>query len=390
MGKIRTLSEAEAGHLRKTLLESFQNETGRDFTPVTYLGAYNELRSFLLEKLSDQPEVGSSVSLHRLRKLFYYTDPAFCPEEKLETLSFGDDFITLLNKLMPFDYDILQESKTDSNVVKPHNWSLKFIRYFTLGSILPIAILLYWLLHNKFQRPYYFRDDFHDNSLAALKSRGWEVIDFDSSLWFPQDTGVLTLRSSRGDYWVRPLDTPYILNTITKEVPRMECFEIVTKFTFWRNKEPWQQCGIILLDKNKNRIHNIRFTFAFMGETEPDINGKILNRGFQILKRDHGEAEHINKYFFTKEDTVIYKKEEEKRFEFFLKIEINGHNFRFYNHRGEESDAFSLIGEMPFKFTPKYFALVSFNGLRINTNGPLNTASSIPAKFDWVKVVECE
>ncbi len=98
MGKIRSLTEDEAGHLRSNLLKAYRKRFCRVFIPVTYLGAYEDLREMILSVLSGKPDAASSVSLHRLRKLFYYTDPSFCPSGQLETLSFGDDFISLLEK----------------------------------------------------------------------------------------------------------------------------------------------------------------------------------------------------------------------------------------------------------------------------------------------------
>ena len=98
MGKIRSLSDDEAGHLRASLLNAYRERFGRVFTPVTYLGAYEHLRDMILSGLPGEPGVASSVSPHRLRKLFYYTDPSFCPSGQLETLSFGDDFISLLKQ----------------------------------------------------------------------------------------------------------------------------------------------------------------------------------------------------------------------------------------------------------------------------------------------------
>lgn len=376
MSKILALSAEEARNLRIRLLLSYKSETGKDFIPVTYLGAYDHLRSFILAKLRIRLEDEASISVHRLRKLFYYTDPAYCPEDKLEALTFGEDFISPLKRIIPQTLPIPKNPGPIKNHIKARR--KKFI---LVGGLLSLSLITYLLL-STLRKPYYFRDDFNTNSIADLKARGWDIMDFDSSLFFPQDTGLLTLRSSRGDYWVNSKDTPCIKNLIYKKIPFMECFEVTTKFSFHGNHEPWQQCGIYLLDEKKNRIHNIRMTFANLGETEPDIKGKVYNRGYQIIKRDHGEASEIQRMYLEKSDTSINM--------FYLKITRYKNQYKFYMHFGEESDSYTQLGEMTFNFEPRIVSIAAFNGLRMSVHGPLNTASSIPAKFDWIKIKECE
>ena len=386
MAKILTLLPKEAQQLRDQLLQLYKTETAKDFTPVTYLGAYDNLRAFILSKLKDIAEAEASITVYRLRKLFYYTNPTFCSTDKLEDLSFGSDFITpLLN--LTIEQNTLQN---DSNIAKLGLEKSKPKRFKAVGAIIALSFITYIIFNFKFQKPYFFRDNFTSASVSDLKARGWDFIDFDSSSFFPQDTGVLTLRSSRGAYWVRPIDTPFINNVVYRELPLGDCFEVITKFTFYGNYEPWQQCGIFILDNEKNRRHYISMTCVYLGERDPDVLGRIFDRGYQIIRRDYEDVHQIEKFIFTKGDSLIFNKEGNHRFEFYFKIEYVKNKFRFYAHRGVEDQAFDQIGEMTFNFIPRYVALASFNGLRITQNGPLNTASSVPAKFDWIKIKECE
>lgn len=370
MSKILTLSSEEAQQLRIHLLQAYKLETGKDFTPVTYLGAYDHLRSFILVKLQIRPEDEASISVHRLRKLFYYTDPAYCTEDKLEALSFGEDFISPLQRIQNRNIFLKKEAET----LKDSNRKPGSLRYIAIGAVSALILGTYFLISFKFQKPYYFQDDFNHNSVAELKARGWDIMDFDSCLFFPQDTGVLTLRSSRGDYWVRPGDTPYINNLIFKELPKSECFEVTTKFSFLNNFEIYQQAGIFILDHHKTRNHNIRMTFSH--------TNKALTRFFQIVKRDHGEATDYAWVETEHNDSTCRS--------YYFKIVKHDNIFDFYYHCGEGSDAFKLASSMKFNINSEFIALAAFNGMRNSTNGPLNTASSIPAKFDWIKIKECE
>jgi len=365
MGKILTLTAAQAQEIKSGLLHSYQQETCAEFQPVTYLGAYEDLRTHILSKCTDVPGAEASISLHRLRKLFYYTDPVYCPKDKLEPLSFGDDFITLITGFKATgNSDEIPLSKANLPISQKRN-------YILFSALLVIAVTGFLVYQYSFKAPYFFRDDFHSNSVEELRIRGWDIIDFDSSLFYPQDSGVLTLKSARGDYWVRPGDTPYILNAVYRELPK-GCFEVTTRFNFHNSLERYQQCGIVLLDQHKTRNHNIRITYA---QSEGP-------RGYQIIKRDHGEATQQWHEEISRSDTTDYP--------IFIKILRSNNEYKFYAHLNEEDAAFYSVGNITFDFIPAYIALIAFNGYRNLENGPLNTAGSIPARFDWVRVQNCK
>ena len=371
MAKILTLLPKEAQQLRDQLLQLYKTDTAKDFTPVTYLGAYDNLRAFILSKLKDIAEAEASITVYRLRKLFYYTNPTFCSTDKLEDLSFGSDFITPLLNL----FSEQNAREKDGSNVKMRLTKSKPIKYFVIGIVLALTLITY--LFSNFKKPFLFRDDFNFNSIADLKTRGWEIIDFDSSLFFPQDTGVLTLRSSRGDYWVQAGDTPKINNVILMKIPDLNCFEVTTKFQFHNNIENWQQCGIIFLNESLCRTNNIRATYMCR-----DQNAEI-NRGFQVIVNDHGEVTQPQKFGMEgirKYDTTNYN--------FYLRVIKNDSDYSILTH--VDDYGFEPRFNAEFHFKPRYIALVAFNAQRDSPNGPLNTASTIPAKFDWIKIKECE
>jgi len=59
-----------ADRLRTTIGEIFQEVFNKAFVPVTYLGAYEDLRELSLSGLPDIDGACASVSRHRLRKFF--------------------------------------------------------------------------------------------------------------------------------------------------------------------------------------------------------------------------------------------------------------------------------------------------------------------------------
>ena len=374
MSKILTLSIEEAQELRIHLLQGYKWETGKDYTPVTYLGAYNDLRGFILSRLQDKPEIEASISVHRLRKLFYYTDPAYCQVDKLEVPSFGEDFILPIKKIILQNRLVFESPPPIQEQFKTRK------KNFIAASRLICLALLTYLYLDIFQKPFSIRDDFQNNSVEALKRRGWDIMDFDSSLFYPQDTGVLTLRSSLGGYWQQPGDSPKINNVVLKELPKMNCFDVISKFTFKHTYEEWQQCTIYFLDKKKSKINTIWISYAFQGHSNEDTSRYVSI--LQIIKMVNGEPmENSQPIFFNKDTTTR---------NLYMKINKTKDIYTFYFHQGEEYTSFAQLAEIPFLFKPKYVALAAFNGNRLTKNGPLITASSIPAKFDWIKNKECE
>lgn len=160
---------------------------------------------------------------------------------------------------------------------------------------------------------------------------------------------------------------------VYRELPK-GCFEVTIKFTFPNNFENYQQAGGYFLDEAKNRIHNVRMTYVH-AESEAYTE---YPRGYQIVKRNHGEPFGHLLREITKTDSFNHS--------FYFKILKQGNKFSFYAHKKEENAAYYLVHSLEFDFIPNYLALVSFNGYRNSDEGPLNTASTIPARFDWVRV----
>lgn len=359
VAKTKILSVAELENLRLRVQKRYLSN-GLNRKPMiinTFLGSYEGLRGDILRIF---PNAEPSVSLTRLRKFFYYTDPAICSPEQLERGSFGKDFLEVLER-----YIALSE-------VQPAHKSRKKWWMLIGGFCLLLALARNWCLSIPEMRD--FEEHFDDTSLEGLKKNDWEFSDFDSSLWFPQNRrGLLTLRTSRGDYWFTPPDTPVIHNLLVKKLPDCSCFKLTFKISEFHPNENFQQIGVIFLNETRDRDHNIRVTTAVGGASQK----------LQVIKRDHALA-YEQSFILRNIDTDpvldslwIVVEKRDKEFEF------------FYNLRNEYGP-FASFAKMSFDFEPAYIGLGAFNGIRQHDFGPLNTASSIPAYVDYVKFACCD
>jgi hypothetical protein len=361
---IKNLTQEEVKKLRIAVIDRFLNSpfSAAGIRITQYKKSYQPLADDIA-RIVEGAEV--SVSTNRLRKFFYYTNPDVCEISRLENPSFGNDFIQALVKYT--------EAETKSNSPQPvlsqrktPGYSITLLLLFML--MVGVGAWM-WMEHDKPQK---WEEDFSDVTADGLKARGWEILDYDSAS-FDQQTksGYLTVYTHRGDYWWAPPDTPVITNLLIKKIEN-KSFRITIKIDDFNPCHDYQQAGIILLDKTRNRSHNIRFTFA------ADNTHQLL----QMVKREHG---------------ITYEKKDILRSwelnhpptspvtPMWLQIQVDGNRFRFFGHKGAEFDSFWESGDFYFDFTPVYVGIGAFRGIR-NRERQWNNAEAIPAFFDYLKV----
>ena len=134
MAKTRLLSEKELIFYRTEVLSQFKRRHPENgiVNISTYREAYEELRHDILQRL---PEKALSVSLNRLRKLFYYTNPKICRASQLQNPSFGKDFLEVLDQ-----YIATLEPKADITQVDKSARTLTFKKSFLVLPLLIISI----------------------------------------------------------------------------------------------------------------------------------------------------------------------------------------------------------------------------------------------------------
>jgi hypothetical protein len=111
MAKIKELDAAELDCLRSRVRARFETRCpGEVLKETTFKGAYDDLRADILRAV---PDVELSLSTQRLRKLFYYTNPAVCAARQLEPPSFGKDFLEAIERYVG------EEARGNSHVKPP-------------------------------------------------------------------------------------------------------------------------------------------------------------------------------------------------------------------------------------------------------------------------------
>jgi len=314
------------------------------------------------------PDTEASITTNRLRKLFYYTNPEVCAEDKFENPSFGNDFIQVL-----FKY-IEEEPNPTTIIPEPRQFPRKWLwPGAALLLFLAIAVAMWqWL-----DRPKYWEEDFNDVSVEGLKSRGWEILDYDSVAFSKQlKPGTLTTHTLWGDYWCAPLQPPIITNLLLKKI-NSKSGKITFKLVDFHPLQDYQQAGIFLLDKNRKRNHNIRITFAAC------VSCSRPRQSFQMVKREHGTA--YEKTFLMSIWPDNSPPPKDTLTPLWVQVQFEQNKFRFYAHEWHETASFVEIGEFDFDFEPYYIAVGAFRGMT-NGKGELNTSASIPAFFDYLKV----
>lgn len=363
---IKELTYEEAARLRQLVKKRFLQSpfNGAGFRISQHRASYKPLADDIVRTV---PNSEASVTTNRLRKLFYYTDPSICAADKLEKPSFGDDFVQVL-----FKY-IEEEPKPVAHIPKHQPFSRKWLWQGVAALLFSAVAIAFWQWPNP---PKYWEEPFEDVSVAGLNSRGWEIVDYDSVAFSKQlRPGHLTLYTLRGDYWVVPSDSPKITNLLLRKVDS-EHFKVSVRIDSFNPYQDYQQAGIILLDKNKTRTHNIRFTFFCCATCTSS------QQGLQIIKREHGTAYEAYKGLkeWPRGQTNPHKTQT-----IWLQIAVSKKIFRFFYHGSEEFASFSEIAEIDFDFEPCYVAIGAFRGLRDSTKN-LNNSEAIPAFFDYVKV----
>ncbi|NUQ22447.1 MAG: hypothetical protein HUU34_00725 [Saprospiraceae bacterium] len=371
--KTRLLSPPELQSLRERLRFRFRERQplGKEIEAKTYLGAYEALQEDMTAAL---PNVDvASLSLNRFRKLFYYTDPDICPPDQLERPSFGKDFLHILEKYIA--------GEAASNV-QPARSNLLSGRILALLGVLVCLIAGSAIIQNTSKTTRYWREDFTSTHPDSMTARGWEISNYDSSYWHQQhDTGVLTLYTLAGDYWVKPNEKRVITNLVSKAI-QGENLEITCKIVNFQPYQLHQQAGLILFDRHKDRKHHIRFNFSFAIYDINESEGSLGSLEFIVIDiKKNGDifpSAYPVKSLFA--DNLKYPASLN-----YIKLIIKGNLCRVYIKQDYDWSGFILYHETTLDFTPAYIALAAFHGWTFDDGSP-KCADAIPAAFDWVEV----
>lgn len=363
---IKELTTEEAAYLRERVKNRFSQSpfNGAGFRITQYKEAYQALAGDIARAV---PDAAASVTTHRLRKLFYYSDPDVCASDKQEKPSFGDDFVRAL-RTYAGEEKTLPAPMPDIRRPLSRKW-------VWLAVLFVVALSALILAGRKNRLPKYWKEDFGSTHPDSLKRNGWAIEDFDAAAFSKQlQPKHLTLYTLRGDYWYTPPDTPVISNLLFKKLSG-ESGKITFKLVNFNPTQNFQQAGLILLNENRDRSHNIRATFAACETCIPAL------QSIQMVKMENGTA-------YEKRYPLISWSDEPPAEaplqELWIQVQYEKGKFRIFYHTGEEFASFGEVGNFDFNFQPRYVGIAAFRGIR-NSFRVLNDSAEIPAFFEYVK-----
>ena len=371
MARTKSLGGAELEKLRAAIREKFRkrNPGLKPVPATTYKEAYDDLRDDIIRVV---PEAEQSVSLIRLRKLFYYTDPSVCDAAQLENPGFGKDFLDAL--------DIYAGNPHRKRLTVPsRRWVAILLTTGTAG-------LIFWFAFDQVA-PSDVEEPFNDTNPARLSREGWEILDFDAVSWRRQPRpGMLALYTLPGDYWVKPAEPRRITNLLVHELPDANT-DVGTRLIDFYPTQNHQQAGFILFNQEKSRLQHVRVAFGFSGPYPDDpkdlwpdsiparqeisviyshTNGDISQQPFpiaQVAAERHNPAT----------DTI------------YLRLALRGQKCSVYYKTGFPWSQYALLTTAELDFPPAYIGLAAFQGWTRDDLSPKG-ADTIPAFFDWVEV----
>lgn len=378
MARTALLSNEELLFLRQAIIDKFRQTSpyAQEFKPNAFLPNYDELKQSMEAAL---PDMAPSISLKRLRKLFYDTDHERRGPEKVAKPNFGVDFLDACylyitdGKSKRYDYLLNDNEYVKFSAITRNKVVLLVAGILFIGIFIMILML-------SVGRPYYFEEHFNFESISDLEARGWYILDKNEDLLKQQDMpGFLKLYTLNGDYWYTPPDSPVIENLLIRKINCNEC-DIIVKIVDFNPTENYQQAGFFLLDSKLTRNNNLRMTYAYNFRSFDDPVGTDEQK-FQIIYREHGYPEEFSDFELSPTD------EQTHRDSIYLRMKVRGYEVSFLKHVGEEYESFREItnAKVSLNFHPKYIGIAAFRGIR-NAEGKRNESATIPAYFDYVKV----
>ncbi len=371
MARTKSLGRAELEKLRAAIREKFRkrNPGLKSVPATTYKEAYDDLREDIVRVV---PDAEQSVSLIRLRKLFYYTDPSVCDADQLENANFGKDFLDALAVYTG-------NSRREKLPLPSRRWTKILL-------ITGVAGFMFWFAFDPFA-PSDLEERFNDTNPARLRREGWEILDFDAQSWRRQPRpGMLALYTLPGDYWVKPAEPRRITNLLMHKLPGGN-MDVSTRLVDFYPTQNHQQAGFVLFDKDKSRLQHVRVTYGFSSpytdgshdrwpDSMPGVqgisvisshsNGDIIHYPFPLVKVSPEERN-------PGADTV------------YLRLALRGKKCAVYYKTGFSWNEYNLVTTFDLDFEPVYVGLAAFQGWTRDDYTPKG-ADTIAAFFDGVEV----
>ncbi|MBL7808070.1 MAG: hypothetical protein JNN28_09660 [Saprospiraceae bacterium] len=358
---IKELTQKEAKKLRDRVLKRFREGhlNGTGFRITQYKDAYKSLAEDIA-KVVEGAEV--SVSTHRLRKFFYYSDPDVCPEDKLEKPSFGDDFIKAISEYV-------------------NKGTRSYLSYSKVAVVLVLVILaiITWQVYSPSKG---WEEPFDDLSLEGLSKRGWQILDYDSLAFSNQHKqGCLTAFTYPGGYWVKKDsgEIPFIKNMIVKRMGLENCIVTSRIIDSFNPNQNWQGAGVCLFDSELSYENNLSVFFCY---AKHELGGDSIEhwQKIQIVLLKDGKASEKSIFSHLMNNNIQTINE----VEFELEIRNRHISVGFRTDANWNSSSIEKF-ELNLPFSIAFVGVGAAQGHTDHEFHPLN-ADTIPAFFDYVKI----
>lgn len=375
---IKELTFEEADQLREGVRSRFLQSpfNGAGLRISQHKASYQHLADDIIQVV---PDAKTSVTANRLRKLFYYTNPAVCAPDKLEKPSFGSDFIQIL-----FQYVGEEEPKPkpipqpryeyEPRRPAPRKWLWRGVALLLLLA----GAAAVWLWPRS---PKGWEERFDEVSVDSLKSRDWKILDYDSAMFSKQlKPGCLTLHTLMGDTWVWWAigEKPMIKNMLVKRLGSPNCFVTARIAGGFDPDQNWQQAGVFLYDQDLGREQIFRVTFA----ADRNENFKYEHQGKRVRLVQKIQTILIHNQSVATSNRILRFPEYQPVFpDIGLRLTIRGQKIivNFWVDGDGSPLEEENKREIDLPFTPAYVGIAAFQGNR-------TYADTIPVFFDYVKV----
>lgn len=388
MTRSEKLSSEDLELLREKIRKKFQYRMpGKGIPGSTYKEAYEDLRGDILK---EAPDSIGSVSLNRLRKLFYYTDPKFCAEDKLENAVFGKDFLSVLELYISDENDTQQRPVQYEPSFKGKK---RWIWLGSLGLLTFTFLSIVALFKSKgINKEIGWREDFTSLSIDSLEVRGWEIWERDSSYWSKQlKPGYLTLYTMPGDYWIKPGETRTIKNLLVRRID-CDCCVVTMKINGFFPSQNHQQVGFFILDEKNPRKNNLKYTYRYAKIQKRDLHNEdilyeIEEIGLETFNQKEGEIIDYDQMTICDLQKINPKPCLDT---VQLQIRFTNGSAKYFYKEGNDWQGFraTTMHALAYDFKPHYLGITAFQGLTKEDYTPLG-AKNIPAFIDFVKVEPC-
>ena len=369
---IKTLTLEEAKKLRERVLERFRQspDNGAGLKITSYKNKYKPLAEHIAQAV---PDSVASVTVTRLCKFFYDTNPDLRPPDKLLEPSFGDDFVRALR----------QYACPDIPPAPPLPPPMPRFHWRILPMVALLLCVAAFFLRTQFMPPpTRWEEKFDSVHPDSLRARGWKIMDYDSVAFARQiREGCLTAYTYPGGYWVKKDsgEIPMLKNMVVKPIGLKKCVITTRLVGSFHPQQDWQGAGVFLFGPDLSLDNNLSVFFAYCDEF---INGDSIERfqKIQIVLLVDGKAR--DQGWFVRKLKPLDKPIKEIEFELEVREKTVAIGWRTEAVWRAANLEYPIV-ELPF--VPAYVGVGAAQGHSDGLGRPLG-ADTIPAFFEFVKV----